>query len=79
MSHIVERLRALNGPQKIGLGFGLAGGLLAGIGWVVNPEFAARTLVSFLLAVGISSLTWGIVAWAIATAAHDVEHESDQE
>ncbi len=65
----------LNGPAKIGLGFGLAGALLAGTGWVVNPQFASRTLISFVLAVGISFVTWGVVAWAIATAAFDVERD----
>lgn len=75
MSTFVARLRALPGPAKIGLGFALAGGLLAGLGWLINPQFAARTLVSFVLAVGISALTWGVVAWAIATAAFDVEHD----
>ena len=75
MSTFASRLRGLNGPAKIGLGFALAGGLLAGVGWLVNPQFAARTLVSFMLAVGISALTWGVVAWAIATAAFDVERD----
>ena len=75
MSTFAERLRALNGPAKIGVGFALAGALLAGVGWLVNPQFAARTLVSFVLAVGISALTWGVVAWAIATAAFDVEQD----
>jgi hypothetical protein len=72
------RLRTLNGPAKIGIGFALAGGLLAGIGWFVNPQFAARTLTSLALAVGISSVTWGVVAWAIATAAFDVERDVEQ-
>jgi hypothetical protein len=78
VSTVGARLRSLNGPAKIGLGFALAGGLLAGIGWFVNPQFAARTLVSFVLAVGISSGTWGVVAWAIATAAFDVERDVEQ-
>ena len=78
MNGVLARLRALNGPAKIGLGFALAGGLLAGIGWFVNPQFAARTLISFVLAVGISSVTWGVVAWAIATAAFDVERDVEQ-
>ncbi len=67
----------LNGPAKVGIGFAIAGGALAGIGWVINPQFAARTLVSFLLAVGISAVTWGVVSWAIATAAFDVEQDVD--
>lgn len=65
----------LNGPAKIGLAFGLAGALIAGVGWFVNPQFAARTVTSFLLAIGISFASWGVVAWAIATAAYDVEQD----
>lgn len=61
--------------MKVGIVFALTGGLLAGIGWFVNPQFAARTLSSFVLAVGISSIVWGVVAWAIATAAFDVEQD----
>ena len=75
MRALARRLGALSGPQKIGLGFGLAAALLAGVGWFVNPDFAARTVTSFILAVGISSVTWGVVAWAIATAAFDVEQD----
>ncbi len=75
MRPLLARLRALSGPMKIGLAFGLAGGLLSGIGWFVNPDFAARNLLSFVLAVGISSIVWGVVAWAIATAAFDVESD----
>ena len=67
----------LNGPAKIGVVFALIAGLMAGVGWAVNPQFAARNLTSFLLAVGISSVTWGVVAWAIATAAYDVERETE--
>ena len=78
MSALLSRWRRLSGPLKVGVAFALAGGLLAGVGWVVNPQFAARTLVSFLLAVGISSVTWGVVAWAIATAAFDVEQDAEQ-
>ena len=78
MSLVGARLRALKGPAKIGLGFALTGGLLAGLGWFVNPQFAARTFNSFVLAVGISSVTWGVVAWAIATAALDVERDVEQ-
>jgi hypothetical protein len=72
------RWRALSAPLKIGLAFAFAGGMLAGVGWFVNPQFAARTVVSFVLAVGISCVVWGVVAWAIATAALDVERDVEQ-
>ncbi len=78
MSTLIARLRSLSGPLKVGLGFALSGALLAGIGWFVNPQFAACTLFSFVLAVGISSVVWGVVAWAIATAAFDVERDVDE-
>ena len=69
----------LNGPAKIGVVFALIAGVMAGVGWAINPQFAARTVTSFILAVGISSVTWGVVAWAIATAAYDVERDVEQE
>ena len=75
---MLSRLRALSGPVKIGLAVGLLGAVLAGVGWFVNPEFAARTLLSFVLAVGISGIVWGVVAWAIATAAYDVESDVEK-
>ena len=64
--------------MKIGLAFGLLGAALAAVGWFVNPEFAAHTLLSFVLAVGISGLVWAVVAWAIATAAFDVETDAEK-
>ena len=78
MSRVLAGLRVLSGPMKIGLAVGLLGALLAGVGWFVNPEFAARTLLSFVLAVGISGLVWGVVAWAIATSAFDVESDVEK-
>ena len=69
----------MNGPLKVGTFFAILGGVLAGAGWVVNPQFAARTITSFMLAVGISAATWGVVAWAIATAASDVERDVEQD
>ncbi len=78
MNTFVSRWRSLSGPTKVGISFALLGGLMAGIGWLVNPQFATRTLISFVLAVGISSIVWGVVAWAIATAAFDVERDVEE-
>ena len=66
-------LRRLSTPIKIGLAFGLLGLLLTGIGIArgnvpLNPT-------SVLLALLISGGSWGLVAWAVATAAHDVESD----
>ncbi len=78
MNRLTAWFRRLSGPLKVGISFALVGGLMAAIGWLVNPQFAARTLISFVLAVGISSITWGVVAWAIATAAFDVERDVER-
>lgn len=63
----------LSGPIKIGLIAALVGMLLAVVG-IVRGAVPANP-VSILLALLISGLSWGIVAWAIATAARDVEED----
>ncbi|MCB9137980.1 MAG: hypothetical protein H6642_06505 [Caldilineaceae bacterium] len=58
-------------PIKIGLGFGLAGLLLTVIGIVRGtvPTNPASMAVALLIGGGV----WFLVAWAVATAAVDVE------
>ncbi|MBI1800700.1 MAG: hypothetical protein HY259_01760 [Chloroflexi bacterium] len=75
MKTLWQRFRRLSSPAKAALGAGLAGGVLAGIGWAVDPQYAARTAASLVMAVGLSSMVWGTVAWAIVTAVADVEHD----
>lgn len=63
--------RRLSLPLRIGIGFALAGIILAVIGIArgnvpLNP-------VSIFLALLISGGSWGLVSWAVATAAVDVE------
>jgi len=58
-------------PLKIGLGAAALGLLLAVIG-IVRGQVPLNP-VSILLALLISGGMWGLVAWAIATAAMDVE------
>jgi len=60
-------------PLKIGLGFAAAGVILAIVGIArgnvpLNPW-------SIFLALVISGGSWGVVSWAIATAAVDVEQD----
>ncbi len=62
------------GPIKVGLGFGLLAALLATIGWC--RERGGDPL-SLLIAVSISFATWGVVSWAIAQAAHEVEMDEE--
>ncbi len=66
-----KKTRRLSGPLKIGLGAAALGIALALVGIArgnvpLNP-------VSVLLALLISGGSWGLVAWAVATAAYDVE------
>ena len=65
--------RNLSGPLKVGIIAALVGMLLAIVG-IVRGAVPANP-VSILLALLISGLSWGIVAWAIATAARDVEED----
>jgi hypothetical protein len=64
----------LNGPTKIGLGFAIVGIVLTVIGVFRDPTTPVN---AWSLGVGslISGLTWGIVSWAIATAAVEVERD----
>jgi len=68
----------LKGPTKAGLICALLGMLLAIVG-IVRGMVPLRPL-SIFLALLISGGTWGIVSWAIATAAADVDRDiSDAE
>lgn len=60
-----------SGPIKVGIGFGLLGILLTVVGIVrgnVPLQFA-----SIGMALLIGGGVWFVVAWAVATAAADVE------
>lgn len=63
----------LKGPAKVGLVCALLGMLLAIVG-IVRGAVPLRP-VSIFLALLISGGTWGIVSWAIATAALDVDRD----
>jgi hypothetical protein len=64
----------LNGPTKIGIVFAAAGIVLTIIGIFRDPTTPVN---AWSLAVGtlISGGTWGVVSWAIATAAVEVERD----
>ena len=66
-------MRRLSAPLKIGLGAAAVGLLLAVIG-ILRGQVPLNP-VSILLALLISGGAWGIVAWAVATAAVDVESD----
>ena len=69
-----NRLKSLNGPLKIGLGFALAGVILTVVGIFRDP---GTPVTAWSLVVGslISGVTWGLISWAIAFAAVTVEND----
>ena len=64
----------VNGPTKIGLVFAAAGILLTVIGIFRDPTTPVNAW-SLGMGILISGGTWGIVSWAIATAAVEVERD----
>lgn len=62
----------LSGPVKIGLVFGLLGALLTVFG-ILGGDLAPLTARSLLLGILIGGGSWGVVSWAIASAASDSE------
>jgi RsiW-degrading membrane proteinase PrsW (M82 family) len=66
--------KRLSGPAKIGLGFALVAVLLSVFGVLRDPD-TPKTLWAFVVASLIGGGTWGLVSWAIATAAVEVERD----
>jgi hypothetical protein len=60
-------------PIKIGLGFGLAGLLLTIVGIVRGQVPLAPLNIAIALLIGGG--VWFVVAWAVASAAVDVEKD----
>ena len=74
MSYIMGR--KLSTPLKIGIGFGLLGIVLTIIGIFrgnvpLNPASIGMALL-------IGGGVWFLVSWAVATAAVDVEQDSEE-
>jgi hypothetical protein len=60
----------LGGPVKLGLALGLLGALLTVIG-LITGNLAPLTLRSLVLGILLGGGSWGLVSWAIASAAVD--------
>ena len=73
----MDRLKQLSGPVKIGLGAAAIAILLVIIG-IIRGNVPANPL-SILMALLIGGVSWFVVAWAIATAARDVESDLAEE
>jgi len=65
----------LSGPVKIGIFFGGLAIVMAVAGLIKGSATAPLTARSLIMAIIISGGTWGLVSWAIATAAVDVERD----
>lgn len=67
----------LDGPLKVGFSFAALGIILTIIGIFRDPT---TPVTAWSLVVGslIAGLTWGLVSWAIATAAVEVERDVRQ-
>lgn len=69
-SGIMTRARQiLRGPVLIGVIAALVAIGLSLYGMLTNPNATPLTVRSFLLVVVIAGGSWGLIAWAIATAA----------
>jgi len=64
----------MSGPLKIGLIFAVLGIVLTIIGIFRDPTTPV-TAWSLIVGSLISGITWGLVSWAIATAAVEVEND----
>ena len=67
--------KRLSGPVKIGIFFGGLAIVMAVVGLIKGSATAPLTARSLIMAIIISGGTWGLVSWAIATAAVDVERD----
>ncbi|MGQ9600478.1 MAG: hypothetical protein ACUVWZ_13780 [Anaerolineae bacterium] len=71
-----QRWRQLSGPIKIGLIVGLIGALLTIIG-LFTGNLAPLTWRSLILGILLGGGSWGVVSWAIASAAVDATEDPD--
>ncbi|MBI4674081.1 MAG: hypothetical protein HY741_20750 [Chloroflexi bacterium] len=68
--NILARLRSvLRGPILVGVVAAIIAIALSLFGMLTNPNASPLNLRSFLLVVLIAGGSWGLIAWAIATAA----------
>ena len=61
----------MNGPLKVGLAFAIIAIVMALVGLLKGSSTTPLTARSVLMAVLSSGGTWGLVSWAIASAASD--------
>ena len=69
----MDKLKRLSGPVKIGLIAAAIAIVLVIIGIIKGA--VPMNFLSILMALTIGGVSWFVVAWAIATAARDVESD----
>ena len=74
MTSVRSFWRRLDGPLKIGISFAALGIILTLIGIFRDPTTPV-TAWSIFMGTLISGVVWGLVSWAIATAAVEVEED----
>jgi hypothetical protein len=72
-----QRWRQLGGPVKIGLVLGAIGALLTVAGLLMG-HLAPLTLQSLLLGILLGGGSWGVVSWAVASAAADAMSDPEE-
>lgn len=73
---MIQRWRKLGTPLKVGLVLGATGALLTVIGLLMG-NLAPLTVRSLLLGLLLGGGSWGVVGWAIASAACDASPDQD--
>ena len=71
-----QRWKRLSSPVQIGLVVGLIGAVLTVIG-LITGTLAPLTWRSLILGVLLGGGSWGVVSWAIASAAIDAMEDPD--
>jgi hypothetical protein len=77
MMMLSQSWRKLGAPVKIGLVLGFVGALLTVIGLLVG-HLAPLSVRSLVLGILLGGGSWGVVGWAVASAAADVLEDSKE-
>ena len=72
-----QRWKKLGGPIRLGLVLGFIGALLTVAGLLAG-NLAPLTLRSLVLGVLLGGGSWGLVGWAVASAAADAIRDSEE-